>query len=77
MPLIDCWPLVGLRIASPALELRVPEDAGLAVLCELAAAGIHPPDAIAVLGLMDGSHVAGVRTEFSATPLARSGGVPT
>lgn len=44
MPLTDCWPLFGLRVVTSTIELRVPNDAELATLCELAAAGIHPPE---------------------------------
>lgn len=42
--LIDHWPLVGLRLRTPRLELRLPGDDELAELGELAAAGIHEPD---------------------------------
>ena len=37
-------PLYGLRIRTPRLELRVPDDEELGRLYEVAAAGIHPPD---------------------------------
>ncbi|GAA2748644.1 GNAT family protein [Kitasatospora cinereorecta] len=42
--LIDHWPLLGLRLATPRLELRLPGDEELAALADLAAEGIHPPD---------------------------------
>ncbi len=37
-------PLFGLRLRTPRLELRLPTDAELIELYELAAAGIHPPE---------------------------------
>ncbi|MFF4034369.1 GNAT family N-acetyltransferase [Streptomyces sviceus] len=42
--LIDHWPLVGLRLSTPRLELRLPNEDELAELGELAAEGIHEPD---------------------------------
>jgi RimJ/RimL family protein N-acetyltransferase len=42
--LIDHWPLVGLRLSTPRLELRLPTEDELAELGELAAEGIHDPD---------------------------------
>ncbi len=44
MALVDHWPLFGLSIRTERLELRVPDDADLADLVEVARAGIHPPD---------------------------------
>ncbi|MDT0270882.1 GNAT family protein [Streptomyces sp. DSM 44915] len=41
--LIDHWPLAGLRLRTPRLELRLPDDEELAGLADLAAAGVHPP----------------------------------
>jgi RimJ/RimL family protein N-acetyltransferase len=38
------WPLFGLRIRSEHLVLRLPMDADLPGLLDLARAGIHPPD---------------------------------
>ncbi|GAA1242758.1 GNAT family protein [Prauserella halophila] len=38
------FPLVGLRVRTPRLELRLPDDDQLAALAELAAVGIHEPD---------------------------------
>jgi RimJ/RimL family protein N-acetyltransferase len=47
-PLVSHWPLDGLRLSlqAPAgsLELRPPDDADLAALADLAAAGVHEPD---------------------------------
>jgi hypothetical protein len=40
----DIWPLFGLRIRTPRLELRLPTDDDLPALMALARAGIHPPD---------------------------------
>jgi RimJ/RimL family protein N-acetyltransferase len=40
----DLWPLFGLRLTTPRLELRLPDLAELAVLGRLAAAGVHDPD---------------------------------
>ncbi|SEL54378.1 GNAT family N-acetyltransferase [Streptacidiphilus jiangxiensis] len=42
--LIDHWPLLGLRLTTPRLELRLPDDHELAALADLAAEGIHAPD---------------------------------
>ena len=42
--LIDHWPLVGLRLSTPRLALRLPSEEELAALGELAAEGIHAPD---------------------------------
>ncbi|MFD8756714.1 GNAT family N-acetyltransferase [Kitasatospora sp. NPDC059577] len=41
--LIDHWPLFGLRVTSPRLELRLPTGDELAEVADLAARGIHPP----------------------------------
>lgn len=38
------WPLFALRVVTPRLELRYPDDADLHALAEVAAGGIHPPD---------------------------------
>ncbi|MDQ2754154.1 MAG: GNAT family N-acetyltransferase [Actinomycetota bacterium] len=42
-PLSALWPLVDLRIRVGDIELRLPEEADLAALAALAAAGIHDP----------------------------------
>ncbi len=39
----DHWPLFGLRLTTPRLELRVPDLTDLARLAEVAAAGVHDP----------------------------------
>jgi RimJ/RimL family protein N-acetyltransferase len=39
--LTDHWPLFGLRLTTPRLELRVPDLGDLAQLAEVAAAGVH------------------------------------
>lgn len=41
--LVDLWPLFGLRIATPRLELRLPTDDDLAELVALSLRGIHDP----------------------------------
>lgn len=38
------WPLFGLRVRTPRLELRYPDDEIVHALSEVAAAGIHEPD---------------------------------
>jgi RimJ/RimL family protein N-acetyltransferase len=38
------WPLAGLRLTTPRLELRVPTDDDLEDLATLAAAGVHDPE---------------------------------
>jgi len=41
--LIDHWPLLGLRLTTPRLELRLPTDEELGELAERVAGGIHRP----------------------------------
>lgn len=43
--LADHFPLVGLRLTTPRLELHLPTPGQLAELADLAADGIHDPDA--------------------------------
>jgi RimJ/RimL family protein N-acetyltransferase len=43
--LVDHFPLVGLRLITPRLELRLPSSEELADLADLAAEGIHDVDA--------------------------------
>jgi RimJ/RimL family protein N-acetyltransferase len=38
------WPLFGLRVRTPRLVLRYPDDHDVMALAELAAAGIHDPE---------------------------------
>lgn len=38
------WPLAGLRLTTPRLELKLPSDGDLADLADLAAAGVHDPE---------------------------------
>jgi RimJ/RimL family protein N-acetyltransferase len=38
------WPLFRLRLRTGSLELRYPSDDDLAVLADLAAGGVHPPE---------------------------------
>lgn len=42
--LIDHFPVLGLRLITPRLELRLPSDEELSALGDLAADGIHGPD---------------------------------
>ncbi len=44
MGIEDHWPLFGLRIITPRLELRYPTDSDIAELAELAAKGVHDPE---------------------------------
>ncbi|MER7766828.1 GNAT family N-acetyltransferase [Kitasatospora sp. NPDC096140] len=41
---IDHWPLLGLRLNTARLELRLPDGEELAALAALAADGVHEPD---------------------------------
>lgn len=41
--LTELWPLLGLRLTTPRLELRVPDLDDLGALAEVAAAGVHDP----------------------------------
>jgi RimJ/RimL family protein N-acetyltransferase len=40
------WPLFGVTVQTPLLTLRYPDDDDLVAVVELAARGIHPPDAM-------------------------------
>lgn len=42
--LADLWPTYALRIHTPRLTLRLPDEGELAALAELAARGVHAPD---------------------------------
>lgn len=42
----DHWPLAGLRVRTPRLELRYPDDETLDALVDVAAAGVHEPGAM-------------------------------
>jgi RimJ/RimL family protein N-acetyltransferase len=41
--LADHWPLFGLRLRTPRLELRLPDPDDLGALADAAAAGVHDP----------------------------------
>jgi hypothetical protein len=41
--LVDVFPLFGLTISTPRLELRLPREEELAELADLAGQGVHPP----------------------------------
>ena len=43
MALIDHWPLFGLRIVTPRIELRYPDDELVAELATLTGKGVHDP----------------------------------
>jgi RimJ/RimL family protein N-acetyltransferase len=43
MSLIHHWPLAGLRLTTPRLELRLPDPDELVALASLAAEGVHDP----------------------------------
>ncbi|MFA1546587.1 GNAT family N-acetyltransferase [Actinomadura chokoriensis] len=47
--LVDHFPLLGLRLTTPRLELRLPSPEELAALADVAAAGIHAPDTMPFL----------------------------
>ena len=40
----DLWPLTGLVVRTPRIELRWPDDDALVALAELGAGGVHPDD---------------------------------
>ncbi|TDD81848.1 N-acetyltransferase [Actinomadura darangshiensis] len=42
--LVDHFPLLGLRLTTPRLELRLPSPEELAALADVAADGVHDPD---------------------------------
>ena len=42
--LVDHWPLFGLRIMTPMIELRLPREDEVVALATLASAGVHRPD---------------------------------
>jgi RimJ/RimL family protein N-acetyltransferase len=42
--LVDAWPLFGLAIRTPRLELRLPTEDELVDLLQVARAGVHDPD---------------------------------
>ncbi|MEV4546247.1 GNAT family N-acetyltransferase [Micromonospora echinaurantiaca] len=42
--LADLWPLYGLTVSTPRLELRLPREEELAALAHLAGSGVHRPD---------------------------------
>lgn len=43
MSLVPHWPLAGLRLTTPRLELRLPDSDQLGALASLAAEGVHDP----------------------------------
>ncbi len=47
--LVEHFPVLGLRLRTPRLELRVPDDADLAALVDVALRGVHPPEVMPFL----------------------------
>ena len=45
MPLMSMWPPARVRLVTPRLELRLPDDDELARLAAVAGAGVHEPSA--------------------------------
>jgi len=43
MSLVDIWPVLGITVRMPAIELSVPDQEALEVLARLAAEGIYDP----------------------------------
>jgi RimJ/RimL family protein N-acetyltransferase len=43
MDLAELWPVFGLRVDAPGLELTVPDDQGIAELAEVAEQGVYDP----------------------------------
>src|SRR5215212_9269235 len=61
------WPFFGLRITTPRLELRIPDDEDLSALFEAALAGIHPADEMPFgIPWTDGLKEPGALTRFLA-----------
>jgi RimJ/RimL family protein N-acetyltransferase len=61
------WPFFGLRITTPRLELRMPDDEDLAELFEAARAGIHAADTMPFsVPWTDGIQEANAATHFLA-----------
>jgi RimJ/RimL family protein N-acetyltransferase len=40
----DIWPLYGLSVVTPRLELRLPREEEIAEIAQVAGRGVHPPD---------------------------------
>jgi hypothetical protein len=47
--IFDYWPLLGLQLITPRLELRMPSDTELSELADLAAEGMHQPGSVPFL----------------------------
>jgi len=47
--IIDYWPLLGLQLITPRLQLRMPSDTELSELADLAAEGMHQPGSVPFL----------------------------
>ena len=53
MDLVDVWPVFGLRLFTPRLELRVARDDDIPGLAEAAIRGIHDAGAVALRARVD------------------------
>jgi RimJ/RimL family protein N-acetyltransferase len=70
------WPLYGLRITTPRLELRIADDEDLVELFAAARAGIHPPDTMPFgVPWTDGIEEPGASSRFFAYHWAMRAGV--
>jgi hypothetical protein len=58
--LSDVWPLFGLKIISPRLELRLVRDEDLPGVIDAALAGIHDPAVMPFAGALDGCTTGGI-----------------
>ncbi len=68
--LIDHWPLLGLRLITPRLELRLPTGEELGDLADLAAEGMHDPGSRPFLVSWPGLPPQGPGSRADAAPLA-------
>jgi RimJ/RimL family protein N-acetyltransferase len=71
------WPLAGLRLTTPRLELRMPTERDLAELADLAATGVHDPQAQPfAIPWTDGSPADRARSTLQYHWLQRAGWQP-
>jgi len=71
------WPLAGLRLTTPRLELRMPTESDLAELADLAATGVHDPQAQPfAIPWTDGSPADRARSTLQYHWLQRAGWQP-
>jgi RimJ/RimL family protein N-acetyltransferase len=70
------WPFYAVRITTPRLELRIPDDEDLAELFEAARAGIHPADEMPFgVPWTDSLHDAGALERFVSFHWTARGGI--